>query len=130
LAPLLTNLNVIQDPVSGLLNITLGGALGDLFPVFGIPGQIAQNTANLIPGGSVPAMVAQNATNLFTTVTDLSQTLDLNTGELHIGLPLAVALDALGPPVTTLQAVGGILPGLLVFLPEQQAHGIGAAPIA
>ncbi|MCV7102688.1 PE family protein [Mycobacterium palustre] len=106
LAPVFTNLNVIQDPVSGLLNITPGGALGDLLPILGIPGQMAQNLTDLLPAGSVPAMVAQNATNLFTTVTDLSQTLDLNTGDLHIGLPLVLALDALGPPVATLQAAG------------------------
>jgi hypothetical protein len=124
LAPVFTNLNVMQDPVSGLLNITPGGALGDLLPVLGIPGQMAQNFTNLLPAGSVPAMVAQNATNLFTTATDLSQTLDLNTGELHIGLPLVVALDALGPPVATLQAVGSSASAFVGAV--QTGDGLGA----
>lgn len=125
LAPIFTDLNVVQDPVTGLLNITPGGASGDLLPVLGIPGQMAQNLTNLLPAGSVPAMVAQHATNLFTTLTDLSQTLDLNTGNLHIGLPLVLALDALGPPVATLQAVGSSASAFMGAV--QTGDGLGAA---
>ncbi len=106
LAPVFSGLNVTIDPVTGLLDIMPQGALGDLLPILGIPGQMAQNFTNLLPAGSVPAMVAQNATNVFTTLTDVSQTLDLNTGDLHVGLPLVLALDAIGPPVTTLEAIG------------------------
>jgi hypothetical protein len=106
LAPVFTNLNAVVDPVTNLINIVPGGALGDLLPLAGIPAQMAQNFTNLIPAGTVPGMVAQQATNVFATLTDVSQTLDLNTGNLHIGLPLVLALDALGPPVTTLQAIG------------------------
>lgn len=124
LAPVLTNLNVTIDPVTGLLDIVPGGALGDLLPLFGIPAQMAQNFTNLLPPGSVPAMVAQNATNLLSTVTDVSQTLDLNTGNLHIGLPLALALDAIGPPVTTLEAIGSSATAF--FGAVQTGDGLGA----
>ncbi|OBF50998.1 hypothetical protein A5787_07685 [Mycobacterium sp. 852002-50816_SCH5313054-b] len=124
LAPVFTNLNVTIDPVTGLLDIIPGGALGDLLPIFGIPAQIAQNLTNLLPPGSVPAMVAQNATNLLSTVTDVSQTLDLNTGNLHIGLPLVLALDAIGPPVTTLEAIGSSATAF--FGAVQTGDGLGA----
>jgi hypothetical protein len=124
LAPVLTNLNVTVDPVTGLLDIVPGGALGDLLPLVGIPAQMAQNFTNLLPPGSVPAMVAQNATNLLSTVTDVSQTLDLNTGNLHIGLPLALALDAIGPPVTTLEAIGSS--ATTFFGAVQTGDGLGA----
>jgi hypothetical protein len=125
LAPVFTNLNVTVDPVTNLLDITPGGAFGDLLPILGIPGQMAQNFTNLLPVGSIPAMVAQNATNVFTTLTDLSQTLDLNTGNLHVGLPLVLALDALGPPVTTLQAVGSSASAFIGAV--QTGDGLGAA---
>ncbi len=124
LAPVFTNLNVTVDPVTGLLDITPGGAFGDLLPILGIPGQMAQNFTDLLPAGSIPRMVAQNATNVFTTLTDLSQTLDLNTGNLHVGLPLVLALDALGPPVTTLQAVGASASAFIGAV--QTGDGLGA----
>jgi hypothetical protein len=125
LAPVFTNLNVAVDPVTGLLDITPGGALGDLLPILGIPAQMAQNFTNLLPAGSIPATVAQNATDLFTTLTDLSQTLDLNTGNLHIGLPVVLALDALGPPITTLQAAGSSASAFIGAV--QTGDGLGAA---
>ena len=124
LAPVFTDLNVTVDPVTGLLDIIPGGALGDLLPILGIPAQMAQNFTNLLPAGSIPATVAQNATNLFTTLTDLSQTLDLNTGNLHIGLPVVLALDALGPPITTLQAVGSSASAFIGAV--QTGDGLGA----
>jgi hypothetical protein len=124
LAPIFTDLNVTVDPVTGLLDIVPGGALGDLLPILGIPAQMAQNFTNLLPAGSIPATVAQNATNLFSTLTDLSQTLDLNTGNLHIGLPVVLALDALGPPITTLQAVGSSASAFIGA--AQTGDGLGA----
>jgi hypothetical protein len=124
LAPIFTDLNVAVDPVTGLLDITPGGALGDLLPILGIPAQMAQNFTNLLPAGSIPAAVAQNATNVFRTLTDLSQTLDLNTGNLHIGLPVVLALDALGPPITTLQAVGSSTSAFIGAV--QTGDGLGA----
>ncbi|WP_068177523.1 PE family protein [Mycobacterium sp. UM_CSW] len=124
LAPVFTDLNVTMDPVTGLLDIVPGGALGDLLPVLGIPAQMAQNFTNLLPAGTIPATVAQHATNLFTTLTDVSQTLDLNTGNLHIGLPVVLALDALGPPITTLQAVGSSASAFIGAV--QTGDGLGA----
>jgi hypothetical protein len=129
LAPLFSGLNVATDPITNLLVITPAGALGDLLPILGIPGQMAQNLTNLLPAGSVPAMVAQHATDFFTTLTDLSQTLDLNTGDLHVGLPLAIALDALGPPVTTLQAVGSSVGAFVGAVQTGDALGAAAALI-
>lgn len=129
LAPVFSGLNVNVDPITNLLAITPGGALGDLLPIAGIPGQMAQNFTNLLPAGSIPAMVSQNATNFFTTLTDLSQTLDLNTGNLHVGLPLALALDALGPPVTTLQAAGSSVSAFVGAVQTGDALGAAAALI-
>jgi hypothetical protein len=129
LAPIFTNLNVTVDPVTGLLDIVPGGALGDLVPILGIPAQMAQNFTNLLPAGSIPATVAQRATNLFTTLTDLSQTLDLNTGNLHIGLPVVLALDALGPPLATLQAVGSSASAFVGAVQTGDALGAVAALI-
>ncbi|OBA71852.1 hypothetical protein A5641_09785 [Mycobacterium sp. 1554424.7] len=129
LAPIFTDLNVTMDPVTGLLDITPGGALGDLLPILGIPAQMAQNFTNLLPAGSIPATVAQHATNLFGTLTDLSQTLDLNTGNLHIGLPVVLALDALGPPVATLQAAASSASAFLGAVQTGDALGAVAALI-
>ncbi len=124
LDPIFSGLNVSMDPVSGLLLISPGGALGDLLPIAGIPAQMAQNFTNLIPAGSIPAMVAENATRLLGTVTDLSQTLDLASGNLHVGLPLVLALDALGSPVTTLQAIGSSASSFIGAV--QTGDGLGA----
>ncbi|OBK46627.1 PE family protein [Mycobacterium sp. 1081908.1] len=129
LAPIFTNLSVTVDPVTGLLDIVPGGALGDLVPILGIPAQMAQNFTNLLPAGSIPATMAQRATNLFTTLTDLSQTLDLNTGNLHIGLPVVLALDALGPPLATLQAVGSSASAFIGAAQTGDALGAVAALI-
>jgi hypothetical protein len=69
-------------------------------------------------------MMAQNATNVITTLTDVSQTLDLGTGNLHVGLPLVLALDAIGAPVVTIEALassGSAIVGAL-----QTGDGLGA----
>lgn len=124
LAPVFTNLNAVVDPATNLIQIVPGGALGDLLPLAGLPAQMAQNVTNLIPAGTVPGMIAQHATNLFATLTDVSQTLDLNTGNLHIGLPLVLALDALGPPVTTLEAIGSSASAFVGAV--QTGDGLGA----
>ena len=89
-----------------MITISAAGAVGDLVPILGIPGQLAQNFTNLLPAGSIPAMMSQNVTDLISALTDTSQTLDLGSGALHVGLPLVFALDAIGPPVTTLNALG------------------------
>ncbi|WP_156689644.1 PE family protein [Mycobacterium sp. Marseille-P9652] len=124
LGPFITSLNAVFDPTTGLIDIVPSGALGDVLPLAALPAQTAQNITNLIPAGTVPGMVAQNATNVFATLTDTSQTLDLNTGNLHIGLPLVLALDALGPPVTTVQAIGSSANALVGAV--QTGDGLGA----
>ena len=87
-------------PGGALATITPTGTLGDLLPIFAIPGDIAQN-----------------ATNVIKTLTDTSITLgvDLDTSALplsllnstltfNVGLPLALGLDAIGSPITTANA--------------------------
>ena len=101
-----------------VLTITPTGALGDLLPIFSIPGQMAQNFTNLVPP-SIPAQMAQNATNLINTITNTSVASVLNTIldpnsslgfdvgiDAHLGLPLALGIDALGGPVSGLSALG------------------------
>jgi PE family len=103
----------------GVLSVTPTGTLGDLLPILSIPGQMAQNFANLFPAGSLAAHLSQNFANLVKTVTDSSLTatasfyegggglagggIDINTAA---GLPLVLAIDALGGPVNALHALG------------------------
>ena len=99
----------------GVLSITPTGTLGDLLPILSIPGQMAQNFTNLWPAGSIAAHMSQNFTNVVKTITDLNVTstvnfipidggaIDINTA---MGLPLVLALDALGGPVNALNALG------------------------
>jgi hypothetical protein len=74
-------------------------------------------------------MVSQNATNVIAALTDTSQTLDLNTGFLHVGLPLVLALDAIGAPVTTLQALGSSASAFVGAVQTGDALGAAAALI-
>ncbi len=98
-----------------VLTITPTGTLGDLLPIFSLPGQMAQNFTNLLPTGSIAAHVSQNFTNMVKTATDLSVTstasfVEVGSGAIdidtHVGLPLALAIDALGGPVNALNALG------------------------
>jgi hypothetical protein len=100
---------------SGVVSVIPAGTLGDLLPILSIPGQMAQNFTNLLPAGSLAAHLAQNFTNVVKTVTDLNLTstasfilgggfeIDINT---TAGLPLVLAIDALGGPVNALNALG------------------------
>jgi hypothetical protein len=103
----------------GVVTVTPTGAVGDLLPIFSIPGQMAQNFTDLLPVGSIPAQVSQNLTNLVNTVTDTGVTstvgliLDPNgpfglgvTIDAHMGLPLVLGIEALGAPVNGLHALG------------------------
>ncbi|MCV7078551.1 PE domain-containing protein [Mycobacterium szulgai] len=109
----------VTTGANAVLSITPIGPVGDLLPIFAIPGQMAQNFTNLLPAGSIPAMVSQNFTNLVQTATNTSvtSTLDLffdpsaPTGigvaiNANMGLPLALGIDALGGPVNALNALG------------------------
>ncbi len=98
-----------------VVTVTPTGALGDLLPILSIPGQMAQNFANLFPAGSIAGHVTQNFANVVKTVTDLNVTstvsfaigninaIDIDTS---VGLPLVLALDALGGPINALNALG------------------------
>ncbi|OBK21459.1 hypothetical protein A5634_10085 [Mycobacterium asiaticum] len=91
---------------SGVVVVTVNGAVGDLTPILSIPGQMAQHFTGLLPAGSIPAMMSQNVTNVINTATDTSQWINLMGVSsppipLHVGLPLAIGLDAIGPFVTT-----------------------------
>jgi hypothetical protein len=125
LNPFFTGFNVSINADTGLINISAAGAVGDLLPILSAPGQMAQGFTNLLPTGSITGMVSQNATNLINALTDVSQVLDLNTGVLHVGLPLVLALDALGPPVTTLNAFGSSASAFIGAV--QTGDGLGAA---
>lgn len=120
----LTGLVANQDMTTFLINITPTGTVGDLLPILAIPGQMAQNFTDLLPAGSIAAKISQHVTNLITTVTDTSQTLDLTTGELHVGLPLVLGLEAIGPVVTTLNAFGAS--GSTVLNALQTGDALGA----
>lgn len=109
----------VTTGANAVLSITPVGPLGDLLPIFAIPGQMAQNLTNLLPAGSLPALVSQNFTNLVTTATNTSVTSTINlvfdptapTGigvaiNATMGLPLALGIDALGGPVNALNALG------------------------
>ncbi len=98
-----------------VLSVTPTGTLGDLLPILSIPGQIAQNATNLLPASSIPGHIAQNFTNVLKTVTDLNLTSTVNFvtsdgGAIDIdataGLPLVLAIDALGGPINAINALG------------------------
>lgn len=90
---------------NGFVNVTALGAVGDLMPILAIPGQMAQHVTSLLPVGSIPESVAQNFTNVIVAATDTSQWINLGVSSLpiplHVGLPLALVLDAIGPVLTT-----------------------------
>jgi PE family len=88
-----------------LFNYVPLGPLGDLAPIFSIPGQMAQNLTNLLPAGSIPAQMAQHATNLVNVFTNFGATLNLNTSDLNFGLPLQFIFDAIGGPANALSAL-------------------------
>ncbi|RUP04191.1 MAG: PE family protein [Mycobacterium sp.] len=123
----LTGLVANQDMETMLINITPTGTIADLLPILAIPGQMAQNVTDLLPAGSIPAQISQHLTNVITTVTDTSQTLDLVTGDLQVGLPLVLGLEAIGPVVTTFNAVGSSANAVLGALQTGDVLGAGAA---
>ena len=118
LNPFLSGFSTVTGD-GGLITVTPTGAVGDLLPIFSIPGQMAQNFTNLLPAGSIPAQMSQNFTNVVKALTDTNVTSSVSlindpNGPLglgvaidaHMGLPLALAIDALGGPVNGLSALG------------------------
>jgi PE family len=90
---------------TALIPIGLEGPLGDLAPIFAIPGQMAQNFTNLLPLGSIPGQIAQNTTNLLNLVTDFGSTFNPGTLGINFGLPLQFLFGAVGAPVNGLVAL-------------------------
>jgi hypothetical protein len=102
------------------------GPLGDLAPIFTIPGQMAQNFTNLLPAGSIPAQMAQNFTNLVDALTNFGTTI---TGSLVInfGLPLQLVFDSIGAPINAVSALNS---SSVAFVGALQAGNASAAAAA
>ena len=123
----LPGFNVIEEP-SGLFSIVPLGPLGDLAPIFTIPGQMAQNFTNLLPPGSILEQMAQNGTNLVNVFTNFGTTLDLlGTGDLNFGLPLQFIFDGIGGPGNALSALNSTG---VAFATAVQAGNASAAAAA
>lgn len=91
----------VGGPGGALLTITPTDALGDLLPIFAIRGDIAQNMTNVVK--TLTDTTTTLSVNLDTS--NLPSSLLDSTLDLHVGLPLALGLDAIGAPVTTLNAM-------------------------
>ncbi|CAM4065545.1 PE family protein [Mycobacterium basiliense] len=89
--------------------VTINGALGDLLPIVGIPG-----------------LISQNMTNVLVTLTDTSilANISLLDPSFTTGLPLTLALDAIGAPIVTGQAA---LQSATTFINAVQTGDIGGA---
>jgi hypothetical protein len=109
-----TGFNVQQTGLTTFA-ITPTGSLADLLPILSIPGQMAQNFTNLLPPGSIPAQMSQHFTNVVDTVTNTSITAALSVRLFPLppavvlantlGLPVALAVDAIGAPINAGNAV-------------------------
>ncbi len=110
-----------------LLPIVPLGALGDLAPIFNIPGQMAQNFTNLLPPGSIPAQISQNFTNLLSTLTNFGSTLNGSNLGITFGLPLQAIFDVIGAPINALSALNS---SGVAFGAALQAGNASAAAVA
>lgn len=122
--------------VGDIFVITPTGTLGDLLPILAIPGQMAQNFTNLIPAGP-SAHISQNFTNLIKTVTNTSVTATADFVGTSpddpsgialantFGLPLVLGIEALGGPVSALNALGSSARSFIDAV--QTGNGLGAA---
>jgi PE family len=81
------------------------GPLGDLAPIFTIPGQMAQNFTNLLPPGSILEQMAQNGTNLVNALTNLGTQADVVFQTVNFGVPLQLIFDGIGGPANALSAL-------------------------
>jgi PE family len=97
--------------------ITPTGTIGDLLPLFTIPGQVGQNVADLFPAGSIPQQIALNFSHAANTAlnTTISSTVVITTKLFppsvnlsvnnFFGTPWSLLLDSVGAPVATLDAI-------------------------
>ncbi|OBF51000.1 hypothetical protein A5787_07695 [Mycobacterium sp. 852002-50816_SCH5313054-b] len=119
----------LGSPTATPLAITPLGPLGDLAPIFAIPGQMAQNFTNLLPAGSIPAQMAQNFTNVIDTLTNFGST--FNPGNLGItfGLPLQLVFDGIGAPANALSAMNSSAQAFVTAVQTGDPMGAAAALI-
>ncbi|OBJ60605.1 PE family protein [Mycobacterium sp. 1423905.2] len=94
---------------SNVPTVTLEGALGNLLPVASIPGAISQNMTNVIQ---------------LITDTSITTNISLINPSFTTGLPLTLALDALGAPILTGQAA--LQSGATFFTALQAGNAAGA----
>ncbi|WP_246540802.1 PE family protein [Mycobacterium spongiae] len=106
----------LTDLATGYRNLfaTLGDAVADLFPITAIPGEIVRNIANV----------------LFT-ATDISFTANIDPfsiaptdNTVDFGLPLALAIQALGSPVSTIGAVYTVALRILLSAQSGNIEGV------
>ena len=101
---------------SNLSDVKILGPAGDLLPLLALPGQHAENFANMFPPGSIPSQFFHNSANVISTLTDtnVSATFSLNltnpnapilVADAFFGLPLAVGFSLLGAPVSGLNGL-------------------------
>jgi hypothetical protein len=110
----------------GLLDVAPLGPLGDLAPIFTVPGQMAQNFTNLLPAGSIPQMMSQNATNLIEALTNFGTTVNLGVS-IDFGAPLQLLFDGAGGPINALSALNSTGVALSGALQSGDAAGAVAA---
>lgn len=117
--------------------VTPTGLIGDVFSAVAVPGQAAQNFTDLLPAGTIPAKMSQNFTNVIKTLTDTRIASDVTINARIIppvinslgvdntfGMPLALAVDALGAPVVTAQALQSSVSAFTTAV--QAGDGLGA----
>src|ERR1700677_4400953 len=81
------------------------GPVGDLAPIFTIPGQMAQNFTNLLPPGSILEQMAQNGTNLVNALTNFGTQADVVFQTVNFGVPLQLFFDGIGGTANALSAL-------------------------
>jgi hypothetical protein len=121
---------VVDNPgANSLIPIPMLGALGDLAPIFAIPGQMAQNFTNLLPAGSIAAQMAQHTTNLVNAFTDFGASLDqaVFPPGILFGLPLQFLFGVIGAPVNGLVALHSSAAALISAV--QTGNMAGAAAV-
>ncbi|ORV82718.1 hypothetical protein AWC11_02260 [Mycobacterium interjectum] len=119
----------LGSPTATPLAITPLGPLGDLAPIFAIPGQMAQNFTNLLPAGSIPAQMAQNFTNVVDTLTNFGSTFNPGTLGITFGLPLQLVFDGIGAPANALSALNSSAQAFVTAVQTGDPMGAAAALI-